>query len=130
MIVTFPVVLALVGCVYSPGTSDTRIYCCVNSYEAKCKPSVLRMDKPLCFTNCICSQKHQVAFYTPIVECLQYRNITLQCKICFVIFCNFQADELQVLRGKSPQKLWLDDLDMFLEELEVCIVHGLPFVLC
>lgn len=30
-----------------------------------------------------------------------------------------QAEELEVLRGKSPQMLWLEDLDQFLDELEV-----------
>ena len=28
-------------------------------------------------------------------------------------------DELETLRGKSPQDLWTEDLDLFLEELEV-----------
>lgn len=31
-----------------------------------------------------------------------------------------QAEELEVLRGKSPQMLWLEDLDQFQDELEVC----------
>lgn len=31
-----------------------------------------------------------------------------------------QAEELEVLRGKSPQMLWLEDLDQFVDELEVC----------
>jgi len=39
-------------------------------------------------------------------------------------------EELEILRGKSPQDLWLEDLDAFLEELEVCLFKtmcGLDF---
>ena len=30
-------------------------------------------------------------------------------------------EELEILRGKSPQDLWVEDLDAFEEELEVCL---------
>jgi len=34
-------------------------------------------------------------------------------------------EELEILRGKSPQDLWIEDLDAFLEELEVCLYSKL-----
>ena len=33
----------------------------------------------------------------------------------------FQAEELRILREKTPEGLWLEDLDHFLEELEVSV---------
>jgi len=34
-------------------------------------------------------------------------------------------EELEILQGKSPQDLWLEDLDAFLEELEVCLFKNM-----
>ena len=31
----------------------------------------------------------------------------------------FQAQELKVLQGKTPRGLWNEDLDLFMEELDV-----------